>query len=73
MCLAVPAKILSIDGEEAVVDYGGVQRTTNISMVDAFEGEYVLIHAGFAIEKMKKEEAELSLKEIRKMLEYEDS
>jgi len=51
MCLAMPAKVLSIDGDEAEVDFGGAIRRTNVSMVDAKVGEYVIIHAGFAIQK----------------------
>jgi len=61
MCLAMPAKILSIDGDEAEVDFGGVIRKTNVSMVDAKVGEYVIIHAGFAIQKVDEEEAKETL------------
>ena len=50
MCLAMPAKVLSIVGDEAEVDFGGAIRKTNVSMVDAKVGEYVIIHAGFAIQ-----------------------
>ncbi|HOO03988.1 MAG TPA: HypC/HybG/HupF family hydrogenase formation chaperone [Methanomassiliicoccales archaeon] len=57
MCLAMPAKVLSIDGDEAEVDFGGAIRRTNVSMVDAKVGEYVIIHAGFAIQKVDEEEA----------------
>lgn len=61
MCLAMPAKILSIDGDEAEVDFGGAIRKTNVSMVDAKVGEYVIIHAGFAIQKVDEEEAKETL------------
>ena len=61
MCLAMPAKILSIDGDEAEVDFGGAIRKTNVSMVDAQVGEYVIIHAGFAIQKVDEEEAKETL------------
>ena len=55
MCLAVPAKIIEIDGENATVEYGGVRRKAIVSMVpDAGIGDYVLIHAGFAIQKMER-------------------
>jgi len=57
MCLAMPAKILAIDGDEAEVDFGGAIRKTNLSMVDAKVGEYVIIHAGFAIQKVDEKEA----------------
>ncbi|HEC87332.1 MAG TPA: HypC/HybG/HupF family hydrogenase formation chaperone [Thermoplasmatales archaeon] len=51
MCLAVPAKIMNItDKDHAEIDYGdGVKRTINISLVDVSIGDYVLVHAGFAI------------------------
>jgi len=62
MCLAMPAKILSIEGDEAEVDFGGAIRKTNVSMVDAKVGEYVIIHAGFAIQKVDEEEARETLK-----------
>ena len=61
MCLAMPAKILSIEGDEAEVDFGGAIRKTNVSMVDAKVGEYVIIHAGFAIQKVDEEEAKETL------------
>lgn len=62
MCLAMPAKVLSIVGDEAEVDFGGVIRKTNVSMVDAKVGEYVIIHAGFAIQKVDEDEARETLK-----------
>ncbi len=61
MCLAMPAKILSRKGDEAEVDFGGAIRKTNVSMVDAKVGEYVIIHAGFAIQKVDEEEAKETL------------
>ena len=52
MCLAIPAKIISITGADAVVEIDGIRRTANVGMVDDPQpGEYVLLHAGFAIEK----------------------
>lgn len=58
MCLAVPGKVLEIDGDRAKVDYGGVVREANISLVPAKVGDYVVVHAGFAIEIMDTDEAE---------------
>ena len=69
MCLAMPAKILSIDGDEAEVDFGGAIRKTNLSMVDAKVGEYVIIHAGFAIQKVDEEEARETLSLWNEFLE----
>ncbi|HXZ23449.1 MAG TPA: HypC/HybG/HupF family hydrogenase formation chaperone [Methanomassiliicoccales archaeon] len=62
MCLAVPGKIISITDTTAVVDFGGVQRETNVSLVDAKPGDYVIVHAGFAIQIVDEEEAKETLK-----------
>jgi hydrogenase expression/formation protein HypC len=62
MCLAVPGRILSIEGKDAQVDFGGVTRVTNISMVEASVGDYVIIHAGFAIQMVDEEEAKETIK-----------
>ncbi|HTY47480.1 MAG TPA: HypC/HybG/HupF family hydrogenase formation chaperone [Methanomassiliicoccales archaeon] len=62
MCLAVPGKIVSITETTAVVDFGGVQRETNVSLVDAKPGDYVIVHAGFAIQIVDEEEAKETLK-----------
>ena len=66
MCYAIPAKILKIEKDDATVDYGGVIKKVNVSMIeDPAVGDYALIHAGFAIEKLDKKSAEESLKIIR--------
>ena len=46
MCLAVPAEVKAVDGHMATVDFGGVTRTANVSLVDAKVGDYVIVHAG---------------------------
>ncbi len=58
MCLAVPGIIKKIDGDFADVDFGGVRKKINVSLVEASQGEYILAHAGFAIEIMDKTNAE---------------
>ncbi len=69
MCLAVPAKVTTINGDEAVLDYGGVKRKANISMLsDVKVGDYVLVHVGYAISKMDEEEALETLKLWDEML-----
>lgn len=73
MCLAVPAEIKSIEGHIATVDYGGVRRTANISLVDAKVGDFVIVHAGYAIQVMDRDEAEKTLDIFREMLEQEDA
>jgi len=58
MCLAIPAKIMSLDGSKANVDFGqGVLRAVNVSLVDTKVGEYVLVHAGYAIQVLQEKEA----------------
>ncbi|MDD1743097.1 MAG: HypC/HybG/HupF family hydrogenase formation chaperone [Methanomassiliicoccales archaeon] len=52
MCLAIPGKVVSIEGNIAVIDFGGVQRETNISLVEVKPGDYVVVHAGFAIQTL---------------------
>jgi len=57
MCLAYPGKIKSIKGENATVDFSGIKKEANISFVKVKIGDYVIVHAGFAIEKLRKKEA----------------
>ncbi|MBN2733428.1 MAG: HypC/HybG/HupF family hydrogenase formation chaperone [Methanomicrobiaceae archaeon] len=58
MCIAVPAEVLEIkDGNIAVVDYGDLQQEVRIDLVDVEVGEFVLVHVGFAIQKLSREEA----------------
>ena len=58
MCLAIPAKVTSIDGLMAQVEMAGVTRETSIMMLPETKvGDYVLIHAGFAIQRLDEEEA----------------
>ena len=63
MCLAIPAKVLSIKNGIAEVDFGrGVLRETNITLVDAKVDDYVLVHAGYAIQVMDEKEAQETLR-----------
>jgi hydrogenase expression/formation protein HypC len=68
MCLSIPAEIISIDGEDAIVSVGGVKYKTSLQLVDDVKvGDFVLLHTGFALEKISKEEAEYiwqTLKEL---------
>lgn len=58
MCLSIPAKVISVDGEFAEVDFQGVKKSVGINFVkDVKVGDYLLVHSGFAIEKMKAEDA----------------
>jgi len=69
MCLAVPAKILEINDLAARVDVGGNVREANIALVEGVEvGDYVLLHAGFAISKYDPEEARRTLELLEEVL-----
>jgi len=62
MCLAIPAKVVEIKGDTAKVDFGaGTMRDVNISLVEAKIGEYVIVHAGYAIEVLDQKAAEETL------------
>ena len=58
MCLAVPGQIVSIEGPQADVDFGGVLKKVNVSLIEGHVGDWVVVHAGFAIETMDEEEAQ---------------
>ena len=59
MCLAIPGKIEKIndDKQSAIIDYDGIKKEANISLIDCKVGNYVLIHAGFAIEIINEKRA----------------
>lgn len=62
MCLAIPAKVIEIRGDVASVDFGaGTTRDVNVALVEAKVGEYVIVHAGYAIEVLDRKEAEETL------------
>ena len=70
MCLAIPTKVLEVNGNIAKVDFGqGVAREVNVMLVDAKVGDYVLVHAGYAIEKLDEKAAQESLNTWRQVLE----
>jgi hydrogenase expression/formation protein HypC len=58
MCLAIPARVIRLDGSKAQVDFGeGVLREVNMTLVDAKVGDYVLVHAGYAIQTVDEKDA----------------
>jgi hydrogenase expression/formation protein HypC len=68
MCLAIPMKIKKISGEFAQVETGRLIRTINIQMLDRLKpGDYVIVHAGFALEKLDPKEARETLKIINEI------
>ena len=58
MCVAVPGKVVAINGDMAQVDFKGNLVSVNTGLVDPKVGDYVLVHAGCAIEVMEKDKAE---------------
>ncbi|MCK5563061.1 HypC/HybG/HupF family hydrogenase formation chaperone [Candidatus Bathyarchaeota archaeon] len=73
MCLAIPAKVVELKGDIAKVDFGaGTMRDVNISLVEANVGEYVIVHAGYAIQVLDEKAAEETLQLWNELLkEYE--
>jgi hydrogenase expression/formation protein HypC len=72
MCVAVPGKIVEINGDTAKVDIMNNICEVNIKLVDAKIGDYILIHAGFALEVMKKDMAEELLSIFEELEEAEN-
>ncbi len=72
MCLGIPSKIISINGDAAVVSVGGTEVEASLQLLnDVKVGDFVLLHTGFAIEKISDAEAKETL-EILKKLSYID-
>ncbi|MFH1784607.1 MAG: HypC/HybG/HupF family hydrogenase formation chaperone [bacterium] len=64
----MPAKVKSIEDNMAVVDFGGVSKKISLGVLSGVkQGDYVLVHAGFAIGKVKKEEAEDTFAAIQEL------
>ena len=62
MCLAVPGLVKGINGDYADVDFGGVRKKVCVTLLPELQvGEYVIVHTGYAIERMKPEEAKKTL------------
>jgi hydrogenase expression/formation protein HypC len=74
MCLAIPSEIVEIREKMATVDVSGIRREVSLLLLpeEASVGDYVLVHAGFAIHKIDKEAAEEALKLISEIAEEEN-
>lgn len=69
MCLAIPSKIVKIEDNVATIDVDGVQREASLMLLeDPKIGDYVIVHAGFAINKLNEEDAKESLKLLREVV-----
>ena len=70
MCLAIPSKIIKIENNMATIDVDGVQREASLLLLeDANVGEYVIVHAGFAIQKIDESAAQETLSLLREAAE----
>jgi hydrogenase expression/formation protein HypC len=62
MCLAIPALVVEINGDDGIVDMGGVRKQISLALVDdVVVGDYVILHVGYALNKLDPEEAERTL------------
>ena len=70
MCLSVPAEVLEIQENRAIVSVGGTHYTAGLHLVEGVQvGDYVLLHSGYAIQKIDPEEAEKTLEILREAVE----
>ena len=73
MCLAIPGKILEINGNSALVDFDGIRQNVIIALIqDPQVGKYVIIHAGYAIEQIKEKEAMEAIEQWKEIAEDQD-
>jgi hydrogenase expression/formation protein HypC len=73
MCIAIPSKVVAINDKMATIDVSGVRREVSLLLLpeEAAVGDFVLVHAGFAIQKIDREAAEEALKLIEGIEEIE--
>ncbi|MHA1915811.1 MAG: HypC/HybG/HupF family hydrogenase formation chaperone [Promethearchaeota archaeon] len=73
MCLAIPGKILKIDGHSAFVDFDGLKQKVIIALIQNPEvGKYVIVHAGYAIEMMEEKDALVAIEQWNELSEELD-
>jgi hydrogenase expression/formation protein HypC len=73
MCLAIPGKVIEIEGTEALVDIMGNRTKANISVLDNVkQGDYILVHAGFGIQKYDDKTAEENLGLIKDLINTQE-
>jgi hydrogenase expression/formation protein HypC len=73
MCLSIPAQVIAIDGFEADVSIGGTVLKADLHMVENIvKGDYVLLHSGFAIQKISEDEALETIKILQAMSDLSD-
>lgn len=63
MCLAIPMKLIKVEGDRGIVELSGVKKEVSLYLLDNVKkGDYLIIHAGFAIQKLDEKEARETLK-----------
>jgi hydrogenase expression/formation protein HypC len=63
MCLAIPMKLIKVEGDKGIVELSGVKKEVSLYLLDNVKkGDYLIIHAGFAIQKLDEKEAKETLK-----------
>ena len=74
MCLGVPMKIVSREGDTVIAEVDGVQKEANVMLLgeEVAIGDYVIVHAGFAISKLDEEYAEETIRLMREVFSEED-
>jgi hydrogenase expression/formation protein HypC len=74
MCLAIPSKITAIDNEMATIDVDGVQRSASLMLLeDATVGDFVIVHAGFAIKKLDEASAMETIRLLKEAAAFVDN
>ena len=74
MCVGVPMRIVSIDGSDAIAEIDGVRREASLMLMDEVvrEGDFIIVHAGFAISRLDEEDAKETLALMREAFKPED-
>ena len=73
MCLAIPGKILKIDGNSALIDFDGIKQKVIIALIQNPEvGKFVIVHAGYAIEQMDEKDALESIEQWKELAEEQN-
>lgn len=73
MCLAVPMRVVEIKDSQASADLGGVKRWVNLALLEDVKiDDYIVVHAGFAIQKLDQKEAEKTLAVLQEMIDTQD-
>ena len=72
MCLSIPSKVISLKGDKAIVSVAGTEYEASLQLVENVKvNDYVLLHTGFAIQKISEEEAQETLKLLRELGEID--